>query len=131
MLSVYSDTFIHLATTILSDDTFLLELQKRHNRYIKDEIVAKGVFDFCSSCMANYHFPGEAAEIIEVNGEKIRIVYFPHSGNPREWELTAGITVNLKSGINRIRLHNSERTKSQKDVYVPINIDLLRLRRIR
>lgn len=70
LLSVYSDTFIHLATTILSDDTFLLELQKRHNRYIKDEIVAKGVFDFCSSCMANYHFPGEAAEIIEVNGEK-------------------------------------------------------------
>ena len=68
---------------------------------------------------------------LEVNGEKVRVMYFPHSGNPREWELTAGIEVNLKSGINRIRLYNSERTKSQKDVYVPINIDLLRLRRIR
>lgn len=68
---------------------------------------------------------------LEVNGEKIRIVYFPHSGNPREWELTAGILVKLKSGTNSIKLYNSERTKSQKDVYVPVNIDLLRLRKVR
>lgn len=70
LLSVYSDTFIHLATTGLFDDTFLLELQTRHNRYIKDETVAKDVFEFCVSRMNSYHFPGEDAEIFEVNGEK-------------------------------------------------------------
>ncbi|MCH5150695.1 MAG: hypothetical protein J1G30_08510 [Spirochaetales bacterium] len=68
---------------------------------------------------------------LEINGEKIRIVYFPHTGNPREWDVTAGVSVNLKAGVNSVRLYNSQRTKSQKDVYVPINIDLLRLRKIR
>ena len=68
---------------------------------------------------------------LEVNGKNIRVVYFPHSGNPREWELTAGIRVRLENGTNNIKLYNSSRTKSQKDIYVPINIDLLRLRRIR
>lgn len=70
ILSIYSDTFIHLATTDVSNDTFLLELQTRHSRYIKDEIAANDVFEFCKSCMINYHFPGENAKIIEVNGEK-------------------------------------------------------------
>ncbi len=68
---------------------------------------------------------------LEVNGERIRIVYFPHTGNPREWEFTAGISVKLKAGENSVRLYNSQHTRSQKDVYVPINIDLLRLRKIR
>lgn len=68
---------------------------------------------------------------LEVNGEKIRVVYFPHTGNPREWDVTAGISVKLKAGANSVKLYNSRRTRSQKDVFVPVNIDLLRLRKIR
>ena len=70
ILSIYSNAFIYLATTDVFNDAFLLEIQTRHSRYIKDEIIANNVLEFCKSYMINYHFPGASAKIIEVNGEK-------------------------------------------------------------
>ena len=70
ILSIYSSTFIYLATTDVFNDAFLLEMQTRHSRYIKDEIVANNVLEFCKSHITNYHFPGDNAKIIEINGDK-------------------------------------------------------------
>ncbi len=70
ILSIYSDTFIYLATTDIYNDAFLIELQTRHSRYIKDQIVANNILEFCKPHMTNYHFPGESAKIVEINGEK-------------------------------------------------------------
>lgn len=72
-----------------------------------------------------------ALKELSVNKEIQRIIYFPHMGNWREWAFNHPIVVKLEKGENTIRIYNTDKTLSQKDQYPVINIDLMRLRKIK
>ncbi|HBD93725.1 MAG: hypothetical protein A2015_04500 [Spirochaetes bacterium GWF1_31_7] len=71
---------------------------------------------------------GEKCSIKELSINSVfqRFIYFPHTGNWREWQFTSPIVVHLNKGANTIKIYNSSKTYSQKEYYPIINIDLLK-----
>ncbi len=68
---------------------------------------------------------------LSINGDYKRVVYFPHVGNWMEWGFSSGYGISLDKGDYIFTLKTGDKSFSQKDKLVGINLDLLRIRKFK